>query len=222
MMLCLVTDRKRLAKALGAGSRAADDLLIEQIAGGVAGGIDLIQLRENDLEAGELLRLARRIVSEIPGAAERLIVNDRLDVALAGGARGVHLKEASFDVRAVQRIAPAPFVVGCSVHGPEGVESRRAARYLIAGTVLPTPSKGSGRLLGWEGLRQIVRAAAGLPVLAIGGLSASVARQVAGSGAAGLAGVGLFIPERGTEPGQYVQNQAENLRKLFDSAIRVS
>jgi len=113
MKLCLVTDRKRLAKAVG----GAEHLLIEQIAGAVAGGVDLIQLRENDLEAGELLRLARRIIRVVPGAGERLIINDRLDVALAAGARGVHLKESSMDAQAARRLAAAPFVIGRSVHG---------------------------------------------------------------------------------------------------------
>jgi thiamine-phosphate diphosphorylase len=213
MKLCLVSDRKRIG---------GEERLLQQFAGAVAGGIDFIQLRENDVEAAELLRLVRRIVTEIPGAASRLIVNDRLDVAIAGGASGVHLKAVSFDVDSARRLAPPPFLVGASVHGPEAAALKRRADYLIAGTVLPTQSKPSSRLLGWEGLRRVVAAAAGQPVLAIGGLSLSSARLVAESGAAGLAGVGVFIPDQGVDPGQYVQNQAGKLRKLFDSAIGVS
>jgi thiamine-phosphate pyrophosphorylase len=228
MILCLVTDRKRLAKAvhlftpkLRRSEGGSDDLLIAQIAGAVAGGVDLIQLREDDLEAGALLRLARRIVREVPGAGERLIINDRFDVALAAGARGVHLKESSIDTSTVRRLAPAPFVIGRSVHGPEQLVAHRCADYLIAGTVLSTPSKPGGRLLGLEGLKAVVQEAGEQPVLAIGGLSHSVARPVAATGAAGIAAVGLFIPDRVSEPGQFVKNQAEKLRKLFDSAVGV-
>src|SRR5262245_1039256 len=123
MILCLVTDRRRLAKAAGLGA-PNEELLIQQIAGAVAAGIDLIQLRENDLEAGDLLRLVRRIVRDVPGAAGRLIVNDRLDVAMAGAAHGVHLKESSFDVGTARRLAPPPFLVGRSVHGPEGLAGK--------------------------------------------------------------------------------------------------
>jgi thiamine-phosphate pyrophosphorylase len=225
MTLCLVTDRQRLAKAVGLVSpnnHQIESLLIAQIAGAVAGGVDFIQLREGDLEAGALVQLARRIVREVPGAGERLIVNDRLDVALAAGARGVHLKESSMDPQAARRLAPAPFVIGCSVHGVERLVSRECADYLIAGTVLPTPSKPDSRLIGLEGLKRVVQAAGGQPVLAIGGLSLSAARSVAETGAAGIAAVGLFIPDRGGEPGPYVKNQAEKLRKLFDTAVGVS
>jgi thiamine-phosphate diphosphorylase len=222
MILCLVTDRRRLGRACDAPADEFEDLLIAQISGALAGGVDFIKFREGDLEAGALLWLARRIVREVPGAGEHLIVNDRLDVALAAGARGVHLKESSMETATARRLAPAPFVIGRSVHGPEQLVAHGCADYLIAGTVLPTPSKPVGRLLGLEGLKTVVQEAGGQPVLAIGGLSHSVARSVAETGAAGIAAVGLFVPDRKTEPGQFAKNQAEKLRKLFDTAIGVS
>ena len=222
MIQCLVTDRRRLGEACGVPPAEFENLLIRQIAGAVDGGVDLIQLREGDLEAGALLQLAQRILREVPGASGRLVINDRLDVALAAGARGVHLKQASMSVVAARRLAAPPFLIGRSVHGVDVGISQGCADYLIAGTVLPTPSKPEGRLLGFEGLKRVVQAAGEQPVLAIGGLSHTVAHSIAETGAAGIAGVGLFIPEPGTEPGPFVKNQAEKLRKLFDTASGVS
>ena len=222
MILCLVTDRRRLGRACGVPPAEFENVLIRQIAGAVDGGVDFIQLREGDLEAGALLQLAQRILREVPGTGERLIINDRLDVALAAGAHGVHLKEASMSVLAARRVASPPFVIGRSVHGVSAGLSQGCADYLIAGTVLPTQSKPESRLLGFEGLKRVVQESGGQPVLAIGGLSHTVAHSVAETGAAGIAGVGLFIPEPGSEPGPFVKNQAEKLRKLFDTAIRVS
>ena len=70
-------------------------------------------------------------------------MNDRVDVALAAGAHGVHLKEQGLLPELVRRIAPAGFVIGCSVHTTAAVTARKAADFLTAGTVLPTASKGA-------------------------------------------------------------------------------
>ena len=96
MILCLVTDRRRLGAALRLGPGEWFDAVRAQVFAAAAAGIDLVQLREPDLEAADLLRLAKTLVADTAHTPTRIIVNDRLDVALASGAAGVHLKERSF------------------------------------------------------------------------------------------------------------------------------
>jgi thiamine-phosphate pyrophosphorylase len=178
---CLVTDRRR-----------ADPL--RQARWAAEAGIDLIQVRERDLEAAALAALVAGILAATRGARTRIIVNDRLDVALACGAAGVHLRGDSVPVAAARRLASAGFLIGRSVHTVEEVECAAGADYLIAGTVFPTASKSDlppHAVLGVEGLAAIVRAAHA-PVLAIGGITEDRIDQIAGSGAAGFAAIGLF------------------------------
>ena len=181
-MMCLVTDRRR-ADPVQQARRAAE------------AGIDLIQVRERDLEAAALAALVSDVVAVTRGTGTRVVVNDRLDVALACGAAGVHLRGDSVPVSAARRLAPAGFLVGCSVHRVEDVQRTAGADYLIAGTVFPTSSKPAGppppRLLGVEGLAAIVRAAPA-PVLAIGGMTEERIGPITAAGAAGFAAIGLF------------------------------
>lgn len=222
MILCLVTDRRRLCEAVGRRPADAADLLIDQIAGAVAGGVDLIQVREPDLDARALIALVRRIISSVPNAQSRVVVNDRLDVALASGAAGAHLKESSFDVDRARRISPPSFVIGRSVHDPEAAQRDPSAQYLMAGTVGPTKSKLVSRYLGYDGLAAVVTAAGQQPVIAIGGLSLSDAPRVAEAGAKGLAAIGAFIPDGELDLGAFVHDQAEKMRLAFDSVGRVT
>jgi len=147
-MICLVTERRRLSGGDLAGQvRDAVDL-----------GIDLIHVRERDLEAGALAALVASLLVITKGTATRLVVNDRLDVALACGADGVQLRGDSIPVAAARRLAPSGFLVGRSVHGVSEAIAAADADYLVAGTVFPSASKAAGTpLLGVEGLRAIVR-----------------------------------------------------------------
>jgi thiamine-phosphate diphosphorylase len=222
MTLCLVTDRRRLGRVLGATPDRWTDLLVTQVRAAVEAGVDLVQLRETDLAAADLLRLATRILTDVPDAHPRLVVNDRLDVALSAGAAGVHLRERSFGIADALKLAPVGFRIGRSVHDVECAIAARSADYLIAGTVLSTPSKSVSRLLGWDGLRSIVRAAEGCPVLGIGGLGLQSMRQLAATGAAGLAAIGAFIPASDQDLVSFVQETVRNVRFAFDSTHAVS
>jgi thiamine-phosphate pyrophosphorylase len=199
-ILCLVTDRRRLAGAdeafetarvrLGHLARAAVDA-----------AIDFIQVRERDLETARLVDLVSDLVDIARGSTTRIIVNDRVDVALACGAGGVHLRSDSIAPAAARSMASvagsnvADFLVGRSVHGlAEAVEHAPAVDYLIAGTMFPTISKPTAdRLLGESGLRQIA-AAVRVPILAIGGVTIERVPAIAATGASGVAGIGLFLP----------------------------
>jgi thiamine-phosphate diphosphorylase len=221
-MLCLVTDRQRLGAALGRGRPDWAKVLEEQVAAAAGAGIDMVQVREPDLEAGELAALVRRLIASTTGTPAKIVVNDRLDVALAAGAAGVHLKERSYTPAMARRMVPAGFVIGCSIHGVEALVARHDADYLIAGTILPTPSKLSDRLLGWAGLSEIVTASAGKPVLGIGGLELPSVPMLAAQGASGLAAIGAFIPSAGEPLVEFVQKRVIDLRLAFDSARTVS
>lgn len=197
--ICLVTDRRR-----------ADPLA--QVHDAAAARIELFQVRERDLDARPLAALVRELVAATRGSATRLIVNDRLDVALACGADGVHLRADSMSIGDARRLAPAGFLIGRSVHSVEEAAVAFSADYLIAGTVFRTSSKpAQTACLGERGLAAIVRAASA-PVLAIGGVSADTVDAVARAGAAGVAAIGLFSTPSDIAPA------ASALRTRFDSA----
>lgn len=222
MMLCLVTDRQRLGAALGLTAGAWTDALRTQVLAAAEAGIDLVQVREPDLEAAALVQLVRALVAGIRHTSTRLLVNDRLDVAQAAGAAGVHLKERSFPVAAVRAVTQPGFWIGRSVHDPAAAALAGNADYLIGGTVLPTVSKPSAACLGWDGLSRVVTAAAGRPVLAIGGIDLPSIPLVAASGAAGVAAIGAFIPGVGESLPEFVQKRVIDMRLGFDSAHLVS
>jgi len=123
--LCLVTDRRRLC-ADTTPFDVARRCLVEQTRLAVAAGVDLIQVRELDLATGVLAALVTDMVHLAHGTDTRIVVNDRLDVALACGAAGVHLRGDSMPAEAVRQIAPAGFLMG--IPFPTGL-TRLEARF---------------------------------------------------------------------------------------------
>src|SRR5206468_2071565 len=119
--------------------------LLEIIQAALAGGADRIQVREKDLGGRELLDLARAVVESAKSAGGRaqVLVNDRLDVALAAKAAGVHLPGESLPIQSARRVAPARFLVGRSVHSlADALKAQKeGADYVILGPIFPTPSK---------------------------------------------------------------------------------
>jgi thiamine-phosphate diphosphorylase len=218
MILCLVTDRRRLGSAIGATEQDWTGALRAQVAAAARAGVDYVQVREPDLEAGELADLVRSLMSATASTPTRILVNDRIDVALAAKASGVHLKEQSILPARVRRIAPPGFVIGCSVHGIDAVAARKSADLLIAGTVMPTASKRAVDYLGKDGLSKIVEVAAGQPVIGIGGMDLTSMPLLRSAGAAGLAAIGAFIPAAGEDITEFVQDRVSAMRLAFDSA----
>jgi thiamine-phosphate diphosphorylase len=198
--ICLVTDRRRRDP-------------VAQTAQASAAGIDLIHIREHDLGASALAAMVSAVVDAVRGTATRVVVNDRIDVAIACAAHGVHLREDSIPPASARSLAPRGFLIGRSIHGvDEAVKGAESVDYLIAGTVFATSSKPEGHaLLGTEGLREIVRAVR-VPVLAIGGMTRERLAEVAAAGAAGIAAIGLFDGEMIAAP------EVVRWRLLFDSA----
>ena len=192
MILCLVTDRVRLCPE-AASFEAAEERLASQVARAIRASINIVQVRERDLDGARWAALVNRLVRASRGSETQVVVNDRLDVALACGADGVHLRHDSVPAAALRRVAPGGFLVGRSVHTVAEAVAAGPVDYLIAGTVFPTTSKPSVvPVLGLDGLAEIVQAAA-VPVLAIGGITRERLDEVAATGAAGVAAVGMFI-----------------------------
>jgi thiamine-phosphate diphosphorylase len=227
MILCLVTDRRRLGAAIGARPSELLDILHEQVAAAAEVGIDLVQIRESDLDARVLTDLVRSLIARCRGSATRILVNDRLDVAIAAGAAGVHLKESSITPELARGLMSTsaratvdkPHLVTCAVHTPLTATARHSADLLIAGTVLPTVSKSPTDYLEWKGLQKVIGAAKGTPVLGIGGLDLRTIPLLAASGAAGLAAIGAFIPPPGNgELKEFVKKRVTDMRFAFDSA----
>jgi thiamine-phosphate pyrophosphorylase len=191
-IVCYVTDRK----ALGAADPAAS--LLAKIRAATAAGVDWVQIRERDMPAQELLALAKAAIGVRVGEA-RILVNDRLDVALAAGAAGAHLGGASVPAREVvrwlgERHAPTEFLVGVSCHSME--EARAAenagASYVFFGPVFETPSKKSyGPPQGIAKLAEVCSAVR-IPVIAIGGVNEENATECVRAGAAGIAAIRMF------------------------------
>jgi thiamine-phosphate pyrophosphorylase len=170
-------------------------------------GVDWVQIRERDLQARELLELSRQAVAEsIVGSVMDearqevlVVVNDRLDVALAASAAGVHLGRESMAAGDVVRWcrsgkAPAEFLIGVSCHSLEEAQEAEetGASYVFFGPIFDTPSKRAfGPPQGLARLGEICRALQ-IPVIAIGGMNVENAAQCFGAGARGIAAIRLF------------------------------
>ncbi len=212
-ILCYVTDRLTLPAlrqpegsgreglalpAVNPGESGGE--LLQVLRRAAAAGVDWIQVREKDLPTRALVELARAAVSEVGGSDARVLVNDRLDVALAAGAAGVHLGRESLPAAAVTRWcgtaghAPQGFLVGVSCHslGEAQQAEDDGAHYVLFGPVFATPSKAAyGPPLGLDRLAEVCRAVH-IPVLAIGGVKLENATTCLNAGAAGIAAIRLF------------------------------
>ena len=147
----------------------------------------MVQLREKDMPPFELLRLARQL-RRVTQDRALLIVNDRVDIALLAGADGVQLGETALDVADVRSLVGPDMLIGRSVHSEVGAVDAecQGADYLVLGTVFETASHPEGRVGGLDLVREVT-AAAGKPVLGIGGITARNAEGVMEAGASGVA-----------------------------------
>jgi thiamine-phosphate pyrophosphorylase len=191
LRLVVITDR----------GLAAPRPLVEVVSAALAAGAPAIQLRDKHATGAEMLETARELRALTRSFGALLFVNDRLDVALAADADGVHLGPDDLPVSAVRQRVPRSFLVGYSTDDP--TEARRAvadgADYLGCGAVYATGSKAdAGEVIGLARLDEVARAVA-VPVVAIGGITPARAPEVAGTGAAGVAVIGAVMKAR--DPG---------------------
>ena len=175
--LYFVTDRRQTA------GRPLSDV----VHAALDSGVRAVQLREKDLEGGELYRLASRLRDLTARYAARLLINDRLDVALAVGADGAHLGQTSLPVSTARQLLGPDKLIGISTHSPNEIAAAQGADFVVFGPVYFTPSKaGYGQPQGLARLRQAVRHSPA-PVFAIGGIHADRIAAVRSAGAHGVA-----------------------------------
>ena len=156
-------------------------------------GVDWIQIREKDLPSRALLELVQAALRRVETYGT-LVVNGRLDIALAAQAHGVHLESNAPSVSALRPIVPAGFSIGVSTHTVEEVRraEREGADFAVFGPVFPTsPKHGPGPIPGLSGLRVACRAV-DMPVAALGGVTRARERACAAVGATAVAGISMF------------------------------
>ena len=184
-LLYLVTDRRQT------GGRPLE----ETVARALDGGVDAVQLREKDLGGADLVFLAERLRTLTQRYRARLLVNDRVDVALAVDADGVHLPRDGMPPAVARELLGPSRMVGASVHSRAEAEDAAAGGvdFLVFGPVYFTASKaGFGSPRGLEELRGLA-ATLPVPVLAIGGITAARTGEVLRAGAAGIAVLSAIV-----------------------------
>ena len=175
--LYFVTDRRQ----------TAGRPLYDVVQAALDGGVRAVQLREKDLEGGELYRLAARLRDLTARYTARLLINDRLAVALAAGADGVHLGQTSLPVSTARQLLGPDKLIGVSTHSPDEITAAQGADFVVFGPVYFTPSKADyGQPQGVARLRQAARHSP-VPVFAIGGIQADRIAAVRRAGAHGIA-----------------------------------
>ena len=185
LSLTLITDRTQ--------TRGRD--LAGVVAECLAAGLPAVQAREKDLGAAELATLCRRLRELTRAHGARLLVNDRVDVALAVDADGVQRTHASLPVDHIRNIAGTRLVIGASVHSLEdAVDAEvRGADWVTFGPVYDTPSKRRwGAPQGLERLAKVTGALR-IPVVAIGGITPERVTAVRAAGAAGVAAIAAIL-----------------------------
>jgi len=201
-VLCLVVSTKD----------AKDGDLEKLVTEAVAGGVGMVQLRERDMAAGDLLELARKLKAATRGKA-LFAVNDRVDVAEAVEADGIHVPENGLPTRTVRSIMGRYAVLGRSVHSVEAAHqaSRDGAEYVIAGTIFETASKPDMKPVGVQLIADITKDLS-QPVFAIGGVNKDNVAEVIKAGAAGVAVVSAIT--QAEDP----KAAAEELSKALNEA----
>jgi thiamine-phosphate diphosphorylase len=215
----LVTDRRRLApdaRTIRDEIAALDAWLDDAL----DAGVDVIQLRERDLDGGPLRDLTARLCDRARDRSTRILVNDRADVALAAGAHGVHLRADSAPIDRVRTLGPDDWIVGRSVHTAS--EARAAgvagADYVLFGTMFTGGTKGDpDRPAGLDAFTDAANASRA-PVLAIGGIDPDRAASCVAAGAAGVAAISIFLPQGRAPLAMGVARAVETLRHAMASA----
>jgi thiamine-phosphate pyrophosphorylase len=169
--------------------------VVDVVRAAVTAGAPAIQLRDKAANARELLEAGRIILPVVHGAGALFFINDRVDVALALGADGVHVGPNDTPASAIRRVVPQGFIIGGSTDKPAQAQQlvSDGVDYIGCGTVYTTSTKpDAGASIGVKGLQSVVDSVE-VPVIGIGGISADRVAEVARSGAAGVATVGAVM-----------------------------
>lgn len=202
--LYLITDR------LQTGTRNLHDVVEEAL----DGGAKAVQLREKDLSSRELYELAYDLRKLTSRYGAKLLINDRLDIAMAVDADGVHLGGDSIPIYRARKLLGTQRLIGVSCHNQVSAitAQEKGADFITFGPVFYTPSKEKyGKPVGIDKLESVTHLLS-IPVFAIGGITAATAREVVAAGAAGIALISAIVAAR--EP----RREAQNLLSLLPTA----
>ena len=192
----IITIVTRVRGVAGSAERTA---FIDRLASAAAAGATFIQVRERQVDDRDVASFVSALAGPVRDAGGRVLVNDRVDIALAAGADGVHLKSDAPAVADVRRLLSPDHIVGRSVHSEEeaaSIEDAGGCDYLFFGTVFPSSSKPEDHpIAGVEALARVCGSVT-LPVVAIGGITLTTAPRVVDAGAAGVAAINLFATAR--------------------------
>lgn len=195
--MCYITDRKQFPGS----AQEQESRLLAKIAECGGAGVDLVQLREKDLASRDLLSLAKKAIAGLPpGSPTRLLVNSRTDVALASDAHGVHLPAGDLpasEIRVIWNLAGrSRAIIGVSAHTPEdaALAASHGADFVLFAPVFEKDGRGNplGLVTLREACHQPRRAAAFMPVLALGGVTLENSALCFAAGAGGVAAIRLF------------------------------
>lgn len=162
--------------------------LLDCVREALEGGVTLVQYRAKTASSAEMYAEALQLKALCDSFNVPLIINDRLDIAMAVGAAGVHLGQDDLPCAAARKILGEDYIIGVSAHNPAEAKAalQSGADYLGCGAVFGTATKADVKKLGTEGLEAICKAK-GLPVVGIGGVTADNYREVRAAGADGAA-----------------------------------
>lgn len=217
--LWLVTDRRLLSSGRPESSSgeaprlplepsqlpAEASRLVDALEECLAAGLRAVQLREKDLAVRDIMSLAAPLRESTRRHGARLVLNDRLDLAKAAEADGVQRTGQSLPVSVLRRLAPAPFLIGASVHSLAEATQAEAegADFVVFGPIYDTASKRAyGPPQGLEALRRVATTVR-RPVIAVGGIDPRRAPEVMAAGASGIAAIGAFLSAE--RPGDVVK-----------------
>jgi thiamine-phosphate pyrophosphorylase len=192
-LLYLITSGRTTAQTTPASKDFSE--ILDLIDAAVSARINLVQIREKNLNARVLFELATRGAQIVRSSDTRLLVNDRADIAYSAGAHGVHLTTTSIEPAVVRETFGDDFLIGVSTHSTaEAVRARDGGSdFAVFGPVFPTASKQSyGDPVGLEALRKCTSTLAPFPILALGGVATENIRDCFRAGAAGVAAIRLF------------------------------
>jgi thiamine-phosphate pyrophosphorylase len=195
-LTCYITDRNQLSPP-----DSKEKMLIEKVRAAFSAGVDYVQLREKDLDGGPLAALVDQLVRSPekvafpgrPSSSSRLLVNERMDVARACEADGVHLPADSLPVAAVRGAVGGGWTISAACHSLEEVRaaSEAGADLVMVAPVFDTASKPGMQPMGLERFAEIC-ARSPIPVFALGGVTPENARSCIAAGAKGVAGIRVF------------------------------
>jgi thiamine-phosphate pyrophosphorylase len=162
--------------------------LVQLLDAAVAGGCRMVQLRDKEWPSGRLLPLAERLRARCAAAGVTFIVNDRVDLALAAGADGVHLGQDDLPARVARPLLRPGMILGVSTHGVDQARAAQAdgADYIAVGSMYPTATKADFQLVGPDLIRKL-RGEIHVPLIGIGGITHANVQEVIRAGADGVA-----------------------------------